>query len=380
MKNEVQNGILYPSDFPATQKGSKMKTVISDIYTNQEALREAGRIIREGGLVAFPTETVYGLGGDALNPEASGKIYAAKGRPSDNPLIVHICEIAQVDEIACDISDQARKLMARFMPGPLTVILKKKDCVPKSTTGGLDTVAVRMPSHPVASALIRESGRLIAAPSANLSGRPSPTTAAHVYEDMKGRIPLILDGGNVDIGIESTIVDMTGPQPMILRPGYITPDMIREVLGDVTIDPAVSGKEKPVNIVAKAPGMKYRHYAPKGRLTLLDGAPEKVRAEIVRLSMERLSAKTSVGILCTAEDETFYRTQVPEAVLLTIGHRNQPETVAARLYDTLRKCDELELEAMYCECFFDQGLGDSIMNRLLKAAGYERIEVKDCDD
>ena len=235
------------------------------------ALKKAGEIIREGGLVAFPTETVYGLGADALNAEASAKIYAAKGRPSDNPLIVHIHDVDQVYEIASEVPEAAKKVMEKFWPGPLTVILNKKSCVPDGTTGGLKTVAIRMPSHPLARDFIRESGRMIAAPSANTSGRPSPTLASHVYEDMQGRIPLILDGGAVGIGIESTIIDMSTDTPTILRPGYITKDMLEEVLPKVNIDPAVTGRTMKKNVVAKAPGMKYRHYAPKGQLTLVEG-------------------------------------------------------------------------------------------------------------
>ena len=239
---------------------------IESVSSEQKAaaLRKAGEIIREGGLVAFPTETVYGLGADALNAEAAAKIYAAKGRPSDNPLIVHIHDISQVYEIAEEVPDEAKAVMEKFWPGPLTIILNKKSCVPDGTTGGLHTVAIRMPSHPIARDFIRESGRMIAAPSANTSGRPSPTLASHVYEDMQGRIPLILDGGAVGIGIESTIIDMSTGIPTILRPGYITKDMLEEVLPEVKIDPAVSGRTMKKDVVAKAPGMKYRHYAPKG--------------------------------------------------------------------------------------------------------------------
>ena len=253
-----------------------------------EILRQAGNIIRDGGLVAFPTETVYGLGADAMNEKASAKIYQAKGRPSDNPLIVHISEYSQVDEIALGISEDARKVMEQFWPGPLTVILKKKREVPDGTTGGLQTVAIRMPSHPVARAFLKESGRMIAAPSANTSGRPSPTTAGHVYEDLKNKIPLILDGGAVGIGIESTIIDMTGETPMILRPGFISKAMLEETLGiPVKVDPAVSGRKFQPNIIAKAPGMKYRHYAPKGQMILVEG-PRTVSYTHLTLPTKRI--------------------------------------------------------------------------------------------
>ena len=336
-----------------------------------EAIKDAGEIIRAGELVAFPTETVYGLGADAMNSEAAAKIYAAKGRPSDNPLIVHIADMEQVDMVAKEVPEAARKIMEAFWPGPLTVILNKKECVPDGTTGGLKTVAVRMPSHPGAQALIRESGRVIAAPSANTSGRPSPTTAQHVLEDMDGKIPMILDGGPVGIGIESTIVDMTGEVPMILRPGYITKAMLESVVGTVQVDPAVSGKQMPEHVVAKAPGMKYRHYAPKGQLTLVEGDPEKVVDKINQMALEKEKEGYRVGIIGT--DETIGRYHA--GICRSIGSRKDPDSVAANLYSILRECDALELDYMYSESFFEQGLGNAIMNRMLKAAGYHLITV-----
>lgn len=226
-------------------------------------MEKAGEILKSGGLVAFPTETVYGLGGDALNPEASAKIYAAKGRPSDNPLIVHIADMEALKVLASEVPEKAKLLADRFWPGPLTMIMPKSDAVPYATTGGLDTVAIRMPSHPTAYELIRSSGVYIAAPSANTSGRPSPTTAQHVYEDLNGRIDMIIDSGKVDIGLESTIVDLTGEIPTILRPGYITRAMLEEVVGPVTIDKAILAEHEDPNLRPKAPGMKYKHYAPE---------------------------------------------------------------------------------------------------------------------
>ena len=249
-----------------------MKTEVIKIDQNNmdtEALERAAAIIRDGGLVAFPTETVYGLGADALSAEASKKIYAAKGRPSDNPLIVHVAEFSDMEKIAQEMPEEAKKLADAFWPGPLTMIVRKNDKVPYETTGGMDTVAVRMPNHPVALELIRRSGGYIAAPSANTSGKPSPTLAEHVAFDMDGRIPMILDGGPVGIGIESTIVDLTEDIPMILRPGYITPKMLEKVIGEVKMDPGIIASDslqKP-----KAPGMKYKHYAPKADLILVDG-------------------------------------------------------------------------------------------------------------
>ena len=342
-----------------------------DPQQRSAAVKKAAELIWRGELVAFPTETVYGLGADGMDAKAAEKIYAAKGRPSDNPLIIHIVELDQVEELAEEISDQARKIMEAFWPGPLTVILKKKSCVPDETTGGLPTVAIRMPSHPLARDLIRESGRMIAAPSANSSGRPSPTLASHVYEDLKGRIPMILDGGAVGIGIESTIIDMTSEVPTILRPGYITKQMLEEVLAEVEVDPAVSGKEKKENVVAKAPGMKYRHYAPKGQLVLVEGEKEKVIRKINELAEEKKAQGFKVGVIGTDETINAYHGDI----LRSIGTRHKPETVAANLYRILREFDDLGCTYMYSESFFGQGLGNAIMNRMLKAAGYHLITL-----
>ena len=349
-----------------------MKTIVAKAdLENEELFRKASDILKSGGLVAFPTETVYGLGGDALNPKASEKIYSAKGRPSDNPLIVHIADTASVWELAAEVSTQAQMLMEAFWPGPLTIIFKKKDIVPHETTGGLETVAIRMPSHPAAMKLIKDSGVYIAAPSANLSGRPSPTTAAHVEEDLSGRIDMILDGGPVGIGIESTIIDMSTDTPTILRPGYITKDMLEEVLPKVNIDPAVTGRTMKKNVVAKAPGMKYRHYAPKGQLTLVEGDRDKVIARINELVKEKEEEGHKVGVIGTDETLDSYHADI----LRSIGSRQKPETVAANLYRILREFDDLECDYMYSESFFEQGLGNAIMNRMLKAAGYHLITL-----
>ena len=351
-----------------------MKTIMQTINPESfqdEELQEACRILQNGGLVAFPTETVYGLGGDALRPEASAKIYEAKGRPSDNPLIVHIADMESLEEVAQTVPEEAAKLAQHFWPGPLTMIFPKKEKVPGSTTGGLDTVAVRMPSHPVARALIRESGVYIAAPSANTSGRPSPTKAEHVQEDLDGRIDMIIDGGAVGIGLESTIVDMSTGVPTILRPGYITKEMLEEVLGQVQVDPAILSRTINPNIVAKAPGMKYRHYAPKGQLTLVEGDRDKVIARINELVKEKEEEGHKVGVIGTDETLDSYHADI----LRSIGSRQKPETVAANLYRILREFDDLECDYMYSESFFEQGLGNAIMNRMLKAAGYHLITL-----
>lgn len=347
---------------------------IDDYYdlTQKQMIANAGEIIADGGLVAFPTETVYGLGADALNEDAAAKIYEAKGRPSDNPLIVHICDFAQVDEIAYDISEPAREMMRRFWPGPLTVIFKKKSIVPDGTTGGLNTVAIRMPSHPVARYLIESSGKMIAAPSANTSGRPSPTLAEHVYEDLRGKIPMIIDGGPVSIGIESTIIDMSGDVPTILRPGFISQTQLAEVLGEVKIDPAILAKTMQKDIEAKAPGMKYRHYAPKAKMILVEGESEKVIEKINELAGKDMEAGNKVGIIATDETRFRYRDGV---VLRSIGKRANPDTVSHNLFALLREFDEAGVDVLYSESFFEEGLGDAIMNRMLKASGYQLVEV-----
>ena len=332
-------------------------------------LEQAAEILKQGGLVAFPTETVYGLGGDALNAAAARKIYEAKGRPSDNPLIVHIASEAQVKEIAENISAQAEALMDVFWPGPLTLIFKKKPMVPDSTTGGLDTVAVRMPSHRVAYELISRSGVMIAAPSANTSGRPSPTSASHVMEDMNGRIDMIIDGGDCKYGIESTIVDMTGEVPTILRPGYITKEMLEDVVGTVEVDPAIR-QGVLADVRPKAPGMKYTHYAPKGELSIVEGErSEQVISCINRLVQEKREQGYKTGVLATKENAPQY---LADEVII-IGDRKDELMISANLYRTLRDFDARNVEYIYSESFAGDGLGEAIMNRLRKAAGQRTI-------
>ena len=342
---------------------------ITDCELDKEKIQAAGDIIRAGGLVAFPTETVYGLGADALNASASKKIYEAKGRPSDNPLIVHIADFADLEKIAAEVPENARKLNDAFWPGPLTMIVRKNERVPYETTGGMDTVAIRMPNHPVALALIRAGGGYIAAPSANTSGRPSPTLAEHVAEDMAGRIPMILDGGLVGIGIESTIVDLTEEVPMILRPGYITPEMLEAVIGTVRMDPgiiAADSTQKP-----KAPGMKYKHYAPRADMVIVTGEEDRVVAKINELAAAAGEAGRRVGIICT--DETKLRYHADNVV--SIGARTDEDAIAQHLYKILRDFDDTDTEVIYSESFATPRIGQAIMNRLLKAAGHQVISV-----
>ena len=349
-----------------------MKTIYirSDADTpNEEAIRQAGGIIRAGGLVAFPTETVYGLGGDALNKESSRKIYEAKGRPSDNPLIVHICRFSDMEKIVERIPQAARDLAEAFWPGPLTMILPKSDVVPYETTGGLDTVAVRFPSHKTARAFIEAAGGYVAAPSANRSGRPSPTTANYVAEDMDGRIDMIIDGGEVGIGLESTIVDLTGEVPMILRPGYITQEMLQNVLGEIAADKTMLGEADGAR--PKAPGMKYRHYAPKGVLTIVEGKRDAVTQKINELAAQASAAGERVGVIATQETVSAYHADCVK----NIGPRADEAAIAHNLYAVLREFDDEELTVLFSEAFDTAGMGQAIMNRLLKAAGHRVLRV-----
>lgn len=337
---------------------------------DKEALREAGRIIRSGGLVAFPTETVYGLGGDALNPSSSRKIYEAKGRPSDNPLIVHIARWEALAAIVKSVPEEAAKLARAYWPGPLTMIFEKSDLVPKETTGGLDTVAIRMPSHKTALNFIEEAGGYVAAPSANRSGRPSPTVARYVIQDLGGRIEMILDGGDVELGLESTIVDMTARMPTILRPGYITSQMLEQTLGrveeDVTILRADSGQ------APKAPGMKYRHYAPRGELTIIKGPEQKVVDYInTQLDLWRTGNKKT-GVIAADATIDAYRADVCK----NAGDRLDESAMARQLYRILREFDDEGVEIIYSESFEGAGVGQAVMNRLLKAAGHRVTELK----
>ena len=400
-------------------------------HIKDEELKEAASILRSGGLVAFPTETVYGLGGNALDEDAARKIYAAKGRPSDNPLIAHVSCVEEVAPLVKEIPEAGRKLMEAFWPGPLTMIFPKSEKVPYGTTGGLDTVAIRMPDDPVANRLIALAGVPVAAPSANTSGRPSPTTADHVWQDMNGRIEMIIDGGPVGIGVESTIVDVSSAVPAVLRPGAITMEMLAEVLGEVSVDPAILGPLS-ADVRPKAPGMKYKHYAPKADLTLVEpetgteresgaeqvtGAEQKTGAEQVtgaeqkngavqktgaeqktgadrntgadpetgldetqlqamickvrELSREKIEAGYKVGVICTDESRGCYT----DGEVRSIGARKSQASVAHNLYALLREFDDLGVDYIFSESFPKDHLGQAIMNRLSKAAGYKIVKV-----
>lgn len=337
---------------------------------NMEVVRKAGKIIQTGGLVAFPTETVYGLGGDALNPASSRKIYEAKGRPSDNPLIVHIAKWEALSAIVKEIPRESVKLAEAFWPGPLTMIFEKSDLVPPETTGGLETIAVRMPAHRTALAFIEAAGGYVAAPSANRSGRPSPTIAEYVAQDLNGRIEMIIDGGDVELGLESTIVDLTAETPVILRPGYITRQMLERTIGqveeDVTILRADSGQ------APKAPGMKYRHYAPKGELTIVSG-PEKTVTDYINEQLDKCRDENKrTGVIASDATIEAYRADVCK----NAGSRMDESALAKRLYRILREFDDEGVEVIYSESFAGAGVGQAVMNRLLKAAGHRVTELK----
>ena len=333
---------------------------------DETAIEDAAEIIKKGGLVAFPTETVYGLGANALDAEASKKIYEANGRPSDNPLIAHIASLDTLDEIVEDVSDVAKKLIDRFWPGPMTLIFKKKELVPDSTTGGLDTLAVRFPSNEIAKTLIEKSGVPIAAPSANVSVRPSPTKGEHVIEDLDGKVDMIIDGGEVGLGLESTIIDVTD-KPTILRPGFITQEMLEDVIEEVRLDQTII--EKPSDdFLPKALGMKYRHYAPKTELVIVRGSAENVAQKIKEETQNKKAAIITV-------DQHLDLYKDIDAKVVSWGDKEQMDEIAHQIFDALRKVDEWGVDIIYCEAFDEEDLGLAVMNRLTKAAGYQVIDV-----
>ena len=334
-------------------------------------IQEAAKVLREGGLVAFPTETVYGLGANALDSRAVTDIFTAKGRPADNPLIVHVHEAGAIANYIKEIPATAKKLADRFWPGPLTLVLKGSRSFPRSVTGGLATVAFRVPAHPVALALIRAAGVPVAAPSANASGRPSPTTAQHVMEDLAGRIDLVLDGGPAGVGVESTVLDLTGGVPLILRPGGVTLQELEEVLGPVEIDPSVNGSrvEKP-----RSPGMKYLHYAPRAPLLLFEGSNADALAGYILAEAARLAARgLRVGLLTYEDTAHLYAGKGYEIVVA--GSSSDPGTVAAALYDSLRRFDQLGVDRILAQGIATEGVGLAVMNRLIRAAGGKVITI-----
>lgn len=339
---------------------------IDESNIDREEIKKHAKLLSQGKTVIFPTETVYGLGANALDEDAVKKIYEAKGRPSDNPLIVHICEKDEISALATDINDKAKKLMDVFWPGPLTMIFKKKEIVPQRTSGGLDTVAIRMPSHPIAREIIRQSGVPIAAPSANISGRPSPTKGQHVCDEMNGRVNGIIVGGDCDFGLESTVIDMTSEKPMILRPGSVTKEQMEESIGEVLIDPSIEGKEDVKK--AKAPGMKYTHYSPNGEVYIVRGEDDKVIEKINSLIKENEEKGLKCGVICLNKNKKNYKGEV-------IGLGNNLDEVGSNLFNSLIEMDKKEINVIYSEAFSNQGVGRAIMNRLMKSAGYKIIDL-----
>jgi len=338
------------------------------------SILEAASLIAGGKIVAFPTETVYGLGANALCPKAAERVFAAKGRPSDNPLIVHIAYFWQAAMLVKELPPKAYTLASRFWPGPLTMVLPKSPLVPDAVSAGLDTVAVRMPDHLVARELIRRSGCAIAAPSANISGKPSPTTARHVLRDLYGRIDGVLDGGASEVGLESTVLDLTSEVPVILRPGGITKEQLEQAVGEIRVDPNLQQIEG--NIPPRSPGMKYKHYAPAGKVFLVDGEPQKA-AEWIRAACERNRAEgIKSAILCSKETAHVYNGCVGSLGFVEVlGSKSDLGGVARHLYSALRRCDLEGIEMIYLEAFSANGIGMAVMNRMYKASGSNLVTV-----
>ncbi len=331
----------------------------------------AANVLKRGGLIAFPTETVYGLGANGLDESAVKSIYLAKGRPSDNPLILHIASLGQVFDLCRQVSLAAQVLMEKFWPGPLTLVLPRMSHIPDVATGGLDTVAVRMPDHPVALALIRAAGVPVAAPSANRSGYPSPTQAKHVLDDLGGRIDGIIDAGPTGVGLESTVLDMSGEKPVVLRPGGVTAEQIAAALNqEVYLDPGLANPE----IVPKAPGMKYTHYAPRAEVILLEGSTEKIVEKVRELADHYKSGGRKAAFLLTKE--TWREVgKVPHVYSRDLGSRAQLSEVARNIYAELRASDLAGAEIIVTETYRQEGLGVALMNRLLKSAGYQVLKL-----
>ncbi|MEM1485319.1 L-threonylcarbamoyladenylate synthase [Oscillospiraceae bacterium PP1C4] len=333
---------------------------IHDIDKDSAQLSEAAELLREGRLVAIPTETVYGLAANALDPKASTAIYAAKGRPSDNPLIVHISDVEMIRPLVKRIPDALYALAEKFWPGPMTVIMEKSDLIPYETSGGLETVAIRMPSHPVALELIRRSGVPLAAPSANLSGAPSPTCAQHCIDDLTGRVDGIVDGGACEVGVESTVLTLCTDPPTVLRPGAVTLEMLQEVIPDIALDAGVF-EQLSDDRKAASPGMKYKHYSPKAQVVLVRGSLEKFRQFIS-------AQKSPLGILCFEGDVQSF-----SQPCITYGIEGDAASQAHHLFDALRQVDKENLQLVYVRISDNEGIGQAVYNRLLRAAGFDEI-------
>ena len=339
------------------------------LTNSKQDIKTAGKLLKDGELVAIPTETVYGLAADALNGEAVANIFKAKGRPMDNPLIVHIADLSQVDDLVAFVPPVLEDLAKAFWPGPLTVIMEKSDLIPDEVSAGLDTVAIRMPSHPVARAIIKAAGTPLAAPSANTSGMPSPTTAAHVLHDMDGKIAAVVDGGPCEVGVESTVLTLCTRVPRILRPGRVTPEDLFDVLGEVEVDDAVLG-QLAEGAVAASPGMKYKHYSPKAEVYIVDGSAEGFAKFVNEKVAERAADEAAVAALVFDGEESLVN-----CVTLPFGAEDDPLGQAEHLFDDLRRADELGVSDIYVRCPSAEGVGLAVMNRLLRAAEFRIINV-----
>ena len=337
---------------------------------DEERIERATQVLKQGGLVAFPTETVYGLGGNGLDPLIVDKIYKAKGRPSDNPMILHISNKKDLPPLVKSIPPIGEKLMDKFWPGPLTLIFEKSSIVPERVTGGLNTVAIRMPAHPIAKKLIEKAGLPIAAPSANLSGKPSPTKSQHVIKDMMGRVEIILDERQANIGLESTVLDITTSTPIILRPGAITYGDLKELIGEVDIDKSIMEGPKE-NLLPRSPGMKYTHYAPNAPMTIVQGSRWKVIEKINEIVMDHIAKGEHVGILATQENLEYYS----RGIIMSAGNRDKPNTIAINLFDLLRQFDEENVDIIFAEGIEGEGIEMAITNRMIRAAGHRIINV-----
>ncbi|OPJ63415.1 threonylcarbamoyl-AMP synthase [Clostridium oryzae] len=348
----------------------QMNTKIIDMDENSidiNKMKSAADIIKKGGLVAFPTETVYGLGANALDEDAVKKIFLAKGRPQDNPLIVHVADF-NIENFVEEVPDIARTLMNKFWPGPLTIILKKSKLIPDTTSAGLDSVGIRMPKNKIALNLIKLSGCPIAAPSANISGRPSPTVISRCIEDLDGKVDCIIGGDKSNVGVESTVIDCTADIPCVLRPGGVTLEMLQEVNKDIYIDPAVMGKSIG-NIKPKAPGMKYKHYAPKAQVRIIMGQTEKTVEKINKMVQNYRGVK--VGVMCTDETKEMYNCDE----IISLGSRKDLASVAQNLFEVLRSFDDIGVDIVLSEAFEERGIGIAIMNRLKKSAAFDIIKI-----
>ncbi len=340
-----------------------MQTQLLDA-NDAEAIQTAGNMLKNGGLVGIPTETVYGLAADALNGTAVAKIFKAKGRPQDNPLIVHISEFSQINRLVKEVPEQAKRLAEHFWPGPLTIILPKSDIIPDEVSAGLSTVAVRFPVHPAARAVIDAAGTPLAAPSANLSGHPSPTTAAHVMTDLSGKIEAVLDGGTCAVGVESTVITLATPTPCLLRPGGITLEQLRSVLGEVEMDNAVLNP-LPKGVKATSPGMKYKHYSPKANVIIVDGSYESYKKYV--------NSHKEAGVIALCYNGDQKELTVPA---VCYGSENDCGEQARELFDALRELDDLHAHTVYARCPEPQGVGLAVYNRLIRAAGFEVLHLE----